>query len=85
MSLTKTEENLVIWGGAALLLLLITLVSFISYGIFLPKKRAKQLQKMENIISLRNHAKKVQVLETIKSNKLTGSVQISPELPGANA
>mmetsp|Transcript_17032 Transcript_17032/g.32064 ORF Transcript_17032/g.32064 Transcript_17032/m.32064 type:complete len:102 (-) Transcript_17032:11-316(-) len=64
MSLTKSEENLVIWGGASLLLLLIAIISFISYRVLLPAK-VKNTQKLENILSTRNYAKKKTVIEIL--------------------
>lgn len=85
MTLTKTEENVIIWGGACMILILIAIISYISYRMFLPKKIAKAKQRIEDIISLRNHAKKVQVVTMIKGAKTPdNSAKISPELSNTN-
>ena len=49
----------------------------------LPKKIAKAKRKVEDIITLRNQAKKVKVLEVICPGSVvspTGSININPEL-----
>jgi hypothetical protein len=86
MSLTKTEENLVVWGGATLILLLITLVSYISHRIFEPKKMAKANIKIENILSLKRDATTIKVVSTIMGDmQLVGDIKVSPELPGIDS
>lgn len=82
MSLSETEENLVIWGGASLLLLLITIISYISYRIFLPKKMAKKKRHMDELLTLRSTGVKLAVLSKIRPGGT--DAQINPEDPGKN-
>lgn len=66
MSLTKTEETLVIWGGASMILVMVTILSYFSYRKFLPKTVEKnKILKMEDVVELssRENSRKTKVLE----------------------
>ena len=80
MSLTKTEEDLVVWGGACLILVLIAIISYFSYRMLLPKKMAKAIEKAENKKNNKNIIRKNTIVENIRSLSKS-SIPITPEKP----